>query len=339
MQKLPAERIGWLDSARGIAFLMVIYNHLDYCDLSVLRFFKPVFLTTFFFVSGYLFKTDSTFLKTLESRLRTLFIPFLIYGTLMLALKQVFSFNGAAPSFVDSLVGMLTQNRADGSFWFIPSLFLFSLFFYWVAKPCKSGKAFLLLATLLFVVNWAAKKAGLPHLNYRIDTMGFACGYMSLGQAFRYYESTITKWMTPKIVLPTFIVYVALVILEPVITGKPGPRLINYMGSPYLIDALVITCLGIFLMVYVSRFAARSRFITFIGSNSLLYFCLHGKAYSLVQFLVQKVAGDSLVTNSVAFTAAGFLITLTSALLLIIPVLAINKWLPFTTGKGYKLWG
>lgn len=71
------KRIGWLDVSRGIAFLMVLYSHLNYCDSNIMRFFSPIFLTTFFFVSGYLFKEKQSFLFVLENRTRTLLLPFI----------------------------------------------------------------------------------------------------------------------------------------------------------------------------------------------------------------------------------------------------------------------
>lgn len=73
-------RLKWLDISRGIAFLMVIYSHLEYKDDMIMRYFKPMFLTMFFFVSGYLFKEKCSFSKVFEQRTRTLLLPFLILG-------------------------------------------------------------------------------------------------------------------------------------------------------------------------------------------------------------------------------------------------------------------
>lgn len=41
------KRIHWLDVSRGLAFLMVIYSHLEYSNDAVMRYFTPVFLTSF----------------------------------------------------------------------------------------------------------------------------------------------------------------------------------------------------------------------------------------------------------------------------------------------------
>ena len=75
------ERLNWLDSMRGLAFLMVIYYHLSTRNVGgIVPYFSPVFLTAFFFVSGYLTKSGLPFGKVLEQRTRTLFVPLLIFG-------------------------------------------------------------------------------------------------------------------------------------------------------------------------------------------------------------------------------------------------------------------
>ena len=58
------------------------------------------------------------------------------------------------------------------------------------------------MALSLFIANWAIKKFGLPNLNYRMDTMGYACAYMALGKAFKIYEESIVKLMSLKIIIP-----------------------------------------------------------------------------------------------------------------------------------------
>ena len=73
-------RLNWIDVSRGIAFLMVIYSHLEYKNDFLMHFFSPVFLTTFFFVSGYLYKEGRSFKQVLEQRTRTLLLPFLLLG-------------------------------------------------------------------------------------------------------------------------------------------------------------------------------------------------------------------------------------------------------------------
>ena len=74
------KRLNWIDVSRGIAFLMVIYSHLEYKNDFLMHFFSPIFLTTFFFVSGYLYKEGIGFKQVLEQRTRTLLLPLFILG-------------------------------------------------------------------------------------------------------------------------------------------------------------------------------------------------------------------------------------------------------------------
>lgn len=77
---VSTQRVQWLDSIRGVSFLIVIYIHCTFFDSMPLRnYLMPVMLTSFFFVCGYLHK-DVGFAKFLEQRTRTLYIPSVILG-------------------------------------------------------------------------------------------------------------------------------------------------------------------------------------------------------------------------------------------------------------------
>lgn len=91
---------------------MVIYSHLEYCNPTVMRYLSPVFLTTFFFVSGYLFKENCSFKKVLEQRTRTLLLPFLLSGMVMIAMGQVLTFNERVPM-LDEIEGLVFTERQE----------------------------------------------------------------------------------------------------------------------------------------------------------------------------------------------------------------------------------
>lgn len=148
------KRINWIDVSRGIAFLMVIYSHLQYCNSSLMHYFSPIFLTTFFFVSGYLFKEGCSFKQVFEQRTRTLLLPFLILGVCMIALNQVITYNEPVP-FVDRIKGLLLQNGHNQLLWFIAALYVYSLAFYWVERWARTIKGLLIFAIALFIANVA----------------------------------------------------------------------------------------------------------------------------------------------------------------------------------------
>lgn len=124
----PKSRLLWIDISRGIAFLMVIYSHIPTCTESIMHFFTPIFLTTFFFVSGYLFKSGQNFSLVFEQRLRMLFVPFIILGTIMIFMSQIITFNDAV-DLKSAFVGLLSQNGENEILWFIGALFIIASYF------------------------------------------------------------------------------------------------------------------------------------------------------------------------------------------------------------------
>ncbi len=327
---MEGKRIDWLDTSRGLAFLMVIYSHLEFCNQDLMRYFSPVFLTTFFFVSGYLYKSKSPFMKVLEQRTRTLFIPFIIYGTLLIALRYLYTTRDELASFDTYFFQMLFQYEPESRFiWFIPALYVYSLLFYWIEKHFNSPQKLLVASLLIFTVNYVLTYIyPTSQLPYTLHTAGYGCAYMGLGKVYRHYETIIDKHLDLQKMIIVFISYPLFVFVS------PG---ISYCGSPYLVDSIVITVMGLSILIYASK-RFKTKFLLFIGSNSLLYFCLHGKVYAILESCVHKYCGLFLLDNTMFCNIMGIALTFADAVILIIPIVIINRYIPFTVGRGYKLW-
>lgn len=50
-----------------------------------------------------------------------------------------------------------------------------------------------------------------------------------------------------------------------------------------------------------------------------------------------KIFGNILLENAMLFTITGFLITAICSVIIMLPVVVVNKWFPFTLGKGFKI--
>jgi len=97
---------------------MVINCHLQYNNGILMRYFKPIFLTTFFFISGYLFQERCSYKQVLEHRTRTLLLPFLLLGGILIITNQIVTFNESVP-FIDRVKGLLFQYGLNQLLWFI----------------------------------------------------------------------------------------------------------------------------------------------------------------------------------------------------------------------------
>lgn len=324
-------RIHWLDVSRGIAFLMVIYSHLEFCNDSVMKYFTPVFLTTFFFVSGYLFKEHCSFSKVFEQRTRTLFLPFLCMGMIMILLSQVLTFNEKV-SLADEVKGLLLQNGENQILWFIAALYVYSVGFYWVERWSGNTTRMLIVCTVLFILNGIYLKMGLPKIPWHIEAFGNACFYMGLGKWYKENEQRICHIIDNKrVVAATFAFYASIITVFDLH--------VSFGNGNWIVDAWSVTIPGLIVMLYVSKhWFQNSRFLLFVGANTLFYFAFHGKVYSLLQTICHKaIASDLLASDGAQFAIAVCIVAL-DALILILPAMFVNKYCPFLLGKGFKLW-
>lgn len=325
------KRIHWLDVSRGLAFLMVIYSHLEYSNDAVMRYFTPVFLTSFFFVSGYLFKENCSFSKVFEQRTRTLLLPFLALGMIMILLSQVLTFNAKVP-FMDAVKGLLFQNGTNQLLWFVAALYVYSVIFYWVERFSRTANTLLVLSFAMFLLNWLYGRLQMPSIPWHIDTFGYACFYMGLGKWYKEKEKSVNRYVDNKwLVLCCLVFYIILI--------TAFDLHISFSGSTYLIDSIVVTILGLIVMLYVSKHIFdNSRFLLFVGANTLFYFAFHGKGYSSLQTLCHKFLSDAVLNNVGVHDMIAVGITLLDAVILILPAMFVNRYCRFLLGKGFKLW-
>ena len=327
------KRIPWIDVSRGLAFLMVIYSHIPQCDDTVMLYFSPVFLTTFFFVSGYLFKSGNSFSMVLEQRLRTLIIPFVILGVALIAMTGIVSFNEAS-DIPGDLKNLFSQTKAGGhaTLWFIAALFVYSMLFYFVDLWCKTSRQLAVTAVCLLILNCISLHLLRIDLPWHLSTFGFGCFYMALGRLYRQYEEKIDGFVKGWMVMLALLIYVGYI--------SYSKRYISWYGSTSIIDAMIVTLAGLLLIIVISKkWLGRSRLLLFVGSNSLLYFALHGKAYSLLLTMGAKFmpgifgSEDFFVKGCIALS-----VVLLDALILIPPTVFVNRYVPQILGRKFKIW-
>ena len=72
---VPQKRIEWIDQLRGILFLFVIICHSRLAPPFLKHLYELIFLTGFFFLSGYLYK-DKDIAAKMKSIFNGLVAPF-----------------------------------------------------------------------------------------------------------------------------------------------------------------------------------------------------------------------------------------------------------------------
>ena len=129
---MSSERVEYIDIARGIGILLVALAHADvsifspYLHQLIYAFHMPLF----FFLSGYFFNPDTPFWMLLKKRFNTILKPYFV--TILLIYIASISFSNMR--FVNAFGRIVKSVYATGYYidwvqlWFLPSLFVTSLF-------------------------------------------------------------------------------------------------------------------------------------------------------------------------------------------------------------------
>lgn len=224
---------------------------------------------------------------------------------------------------------MFYQQGDHRTLWFLASLYVFSLIYYWVDRWCKNPKQLLITSLGLFALNQVITFVfGINDLPWEFDKTGFCCFFMGMGKLYSQYEAKIERHLTWKSALLCFVVYVAIISLM--------QEYIIFGSCKHLWDSAVLYSTGLVWMLWLSKHViCNSKFLLYVGSNSLLFFCMHRQVLNVVQSVWIKLLLKGGLEASVLTNIVEVLII---ALLLVIPTVIVNKYIPQLAGKGFKLW-
>lgn len=231
---------------------------------------------------------------------------------------------------VEAFKGVFYQYGKHQTLWFIASLYVYSLLFYWVDKVCKNHSWLLAGCILLIILGQLVVFVlRCPMMPLKMNYSFWAIAIMGFGKLYKAYEYRIDAMiMSWKIAIATFLLFVYL-IYE---TGVS----INYFGNANWFLAVVIPLTGLHWMLYLSKhIMVNVKPLLFIGANSLVYFALHRQVLNAVEGVTKKVMAAFSLEPSFF---SNLLEVVVIAALIVVPVWLINKYIPQVTGKGWKLW-
>lgn len=346
------KRIEWVDIVKYVCIIMVMLSHLETRTEVWRAFYTPVFLTTFFFTAGYVYKPKGSFKEFMFKKFRQLFIPWLVFSVFDIVLSQMISFN-AHESLLEELMRNFLQIRGQGDLiWFVAALCVafvpFYFFIQWYEDEVDkvSGGEYRSKCVILIIIAWLLSLASILYtrlvpantfpwnstaLPWHLEYMFQAMFYMVTGYMFRRnMETEFDKHNTPKLRVMALIVYLLLVFVP--LFGKTE--------LPMIVDILyryLTSIVGIAMLVLIAKVIKANKYINYVGQNTLIYFALHGKVYSIIQTLLKKFATDfySVVLNSMVVSSVFCLgLSLALSVILIIPAYIINRWFPFIVGRS-----
>lgn len=318
------KRIQWVDIFKGILIGLVILSHQQGIPKIYLTMFTPFFLTGFFFASGYLYK-DKSIKEFLYKRIFNLLIPWvllsfweiIVYKELMVSIIK--DINNIKEPIMNILTGK--------SLWFFPCMFSVELYFLILKKLVKREKIFYPIVILIAGVGLFIMTPGTKRF-FHFDVAMFMLFFYMLGYLLRENEHKIKKTiLKSNIVLNLFIITYLIIRILDFMFLKSYINLVNSdLGNIpiYIISA----CIGIYIVYLISNEIEKNVFLSFLGRNTLLYYSLHPK----ILVIFDKVLLKLNISNYIYC----FVNSAITIVVLIIPILLINKYFPILSGK-YKL--
>lgn len=339
------KRIEWIDIAKFICIMFVIISHLESNTEILSVFFTPFFLSMFFFASGYVYKPKYKFKKFFFHKAKTLFLPWLIFSSFNIAASQIISFN-AHSDFIEELKWYFLQIRGKGDLvWFVAALFVAYIPFYFVIRYWENNRNKKAAMLIFLSLMYAASVLYTAYMNPRFFVWNTACLpwhieyipqavlFMFLGYLFRTeWEGTFDVIFVGKRKAAVLAVYIAAICLSAILS-KCGFEFIS------LIYDNLIKLLGILFVTVISKSLKTNRYFSFVGRNTLTYFALHGKVYSLGQTVLNNLFSGVytlVLSNSILSTLFAIAFAVVISVLLIVPAYIINRFFPFVLGKPYN---
>lgn len=317
---MASKRIAWIDNLRGLCMVFVCFHHTGTSPVWFHKFYLPIFLTSFFFVSGYLFHNPSRNFSPKQKLLNiftSLVIPYFIYCSCCSGIALV-------THGVEDFLHQLYLSVYGTKSWFISALILCQLFclVHFQARPERRQGA-LGLTLLLAIMLYFCLPVGNYFWNFRNALLAyffFGCGMFARRYDLVKLLLKHNNWGWGFVL--SYVLCVAVDTRYNLLSGCFNAWFTSYPF--FFLDNVV----GIPAIIYLcSRITSYNRLLLFIGANSLLYYYLP----TLVNIVTDRV----LVATSIPIVNFPMLILVVwfKCLLMIIPVWFINKYLPVFAGK------
>lgn len=150
-------RLDWVDQAKGLTMIMVIYLHCTtavYAHIGMASFHMPLF----FFLSGFfLFRKSQNFSDYIKSKFKSLIVPYMIFGAILASYSTIldlFRGDDAIPGL--RYIGLLVNARHApfyGSLWFLLSLFCVELILFVLHKAINKDIVRMVICILIGIAG------------------------------------------------------------------------------------------------------------------------------------------------------------------------------------------
>lgn len=307
---MKQNRLTWIDYARGIAILLVIYRHvfegiklsgtsiegheyLEYANIFLFSFRMPLF----FIISGIFISTSlrkKGMANYAEDRARTVLYPYFIWGTLHITLQLVFSkYINGNPS-LNSYLHLFYLPREIAHFWYLYALFNVSVLYAFSKQVLKlSVNINIAIGLVLYFLSSYTYRQHIE-TGFLGDIMHYYL-FIAIGDYINRYvldpslKEKLGSTASIFILLPVFVLAQYYFLTKNLEAGVDKYMYVEYFQPAiYLVIALVGSFFILNLTFFLQRLD-RLKFLTYIGSHSLQIYVAHVMCFAAVRIVMSSV--------------------------------------------------
>lgn len=278
MQSTIKERDTAFDVLKGLLILSVVLGHIRGGDIG--RIIYMVHMPGFFLVSGYFFKIkkNETFDKYFINLCKRIWVPYIIYNFIFIALHNIFSelnllfeqgsygFNESINRFLDVMFFGASEQMA-GAFWFLKILFQMSIVYFIIYRYIKKEMVRnIIILSLIIYGQYLSKRQIILWNNFNSIASGIM--FFHIGNLFRRYKNE--KKINKIGVLLSLIIFIIAFR-----NGEVLSILDNYYGAKPVINVLAAVG-GTYILLYISKnILKKCKTLQYFGKNSIKIMAWH----------------------------------------------------------------
>jgi fucose 4-O-acetylase-like acetyltransferase len=304
---MQTERVHWIDIARGIGIIFIIYAHmLGSHDFRYL--FYSFHIPLFFFLSGVVYNHQKygNFLTFFKKSVRSLLVPYFIFAFIMFFLWAIGlkTYNIFSPEIIRQFLSIFYANSNNGLMlfndvlWFLPTLFVTRILFASVANFLVKAKA-LVFVLLLFSVFGYLFSIFASNIKLPLGTETAISAVTFYGAGFLWNQSEKAKQLLSKY---KYFLFVSLLIVEAIVAtidfnayGHQIDMRLDHLNNYFFFYIAAFS--GIFAWISFSVALNKNSWLEKVGRNSLILFVWHPAVFTYFGVILNAVLGLGLIKN------------------------------------------
>ena len=341
-----------IDLCKGIGIFLVVLGHVIHSDATIFgvntnNIIYVFHMPLFFIISGILLSyslKEGTPKSFIAKKTRGIMVPYFVFSAISFVYWAAIEIR-MRPTAENIVILDVLKNiflmRVDGGYlvpnivlWFLPCLFFSQIIFYCIYMTSKKRICRIIMSCLCFFIGIALSTNNII-LPLSIETALVSVLFLDFGYEIANLLNRIKVSRHAKIFAGIFGFLLYSVALS--LNGDVSMLGHNY-GNPLL---FIAGALGGFLLIYLAALSLSclnmglSRFVSFIGRNSIAIMLIHEPIKRAVIYIISKMTfiGEGDIRYNFLYS----LVTTIVVVLLLVPfIVAINKWTPSIIGAKNK---